>query len=46
MNTRINKQGVVTLSTAFEISGREELNHIMEKIRNVESVIDIERTTG
>ena len=46
INTRINKQGVVTLSTAFEISGREELNHIMEKIRNVESVIDIERTTG
>ena len=46
MNTRINKQGIVTLSTSFEISGREELNRIMERIRNVESVIDIERTTG
>lgn len=46
MNTRINKQDIVTLSTSFEISGREELNRIMERIRNVESVIDIERTTG
>lgn len=46
MNTRINKQDIVTLSTSFEISGRDELNRIMERIRNVESVIDIERTTG
>ena len=46
MNTRINKQDIVTLSTSFEISGRDELNRIIERIRNVESVIDIERTTG
>ena len=46
LNTRISKSGVVTLSTSFEITGRDELNHIIEKIRNIESVIDIERTTG
>lgn len=46
MNTRINKQGFVTMATSFEISGREELNRIIDKIRTVESVIDIERTTG
>ena len=46
MNTRINKQDIVTLSTSFEISGRDELNRIMERVRSVESVIDIERTTG
>ena len=46
MNTRTNKQGVATMQTSFEISGREELNRIIEKIRTIESVIDIERTTG
>ncbi|MBD5527392.1 MAG: bifunctional (p)ppGpp synthetase/guanosine-3',5'-bis(diphosphate) 3'-pyrophosphohydrolase [Lachnospiraceae bacterium] len=46
MNTKINKQGLATLQTAFEISGREELNRIIDKIRNIESVIDVERTTG
>ena len=46
MNTKTNKQGLATLQTAFEISGREELNRIIDKIRNIESVIDIERTTG
>ena len=46
MNTKINKQGQATLQTAFEISGREELNRIIDKIRNIENVIDIERTTG
>ncbi len=46
MNTRTNKQGVATLQTTFEISGRDELHRIIDKIRGIESVIDIERTTG
>ncbi|MDY2700258.1 MAG: bifunctional (p)ppGpp synthetase/guanosine-3',5'-bis(diphosphate) 3'-pyrophosphohydrolase [Lachnospiraceae bacterium] len=46
MNTRTNKQGLATLATSFEISNREELNRIIDKIRSIESVIDIERTTG
>ena len=46
MNTKTSKQGVATLATSFYISGREELNRVIEKLRNVESVIDIERTTG
>lgn len=46
MNTRVNKQGTATMATSFEISNREELNHIIDKIRSIESVIDIERTTS
>jgi len=46
LNTRISKQGIVTMNVAFEIGGREELNRIIDKLKNVESVIDIERTTG
>lgn len=46
MNTRVNRQGLATLQTTFEIGGREELNRIIERIRTIESVVDIERTTG
>ena len=30
-------------SVSFEISGTDELNKIIEKIRQIDSVIDIER---
>ena len=46
MNTRVSKQGVATLSTSFEIGSRQELIRIIDKIRTIENVIDIERTTG
>lgn len=46
LNTRTSKQGMVTMSISFEIQSREELQRIIDKIRTIESVIDIERTTG
>ncbi len=46
MNTRISKQGIATMAVTFEISGKDELNRIIDKVRNVDSVQDIERTTG
>ena len=46
LNTRVSKQGTATLATSFEISSREELNHIIDKLSSIESVLDIERTTG
>ena len=46
MNSRTNKQGQATLQTTFEVGSREELNRVIDKIRGIESVLDIERTTG
>lgn len=46
MNTKTSKQGVATMSTAFEVSSKDELNRVIEKLKGTESVIDIERTTG
>lgn len=46
MNTRTNKQGLATMQITFEISGREALNKIIEKLHGIDSVIDIKRTTG
>ena len=46
MNVRISKQGIATIEMSFQVPGTDELNRIIAKIRNVESIIDIERTTG
>lgn len=46
VNTRTSKQGIATMAVAFEISSREELQQVIDKIRMIESVIDIERSTG
>ena len=46
MNCKMSKQGTATIVVGFEISGINELKEIVEKIRNVEGVLDIERTTG
>ena len=46
MNIRTSKQGTATIETGFIVHGREELTRIVKKLRQVEGVIDIERTTG
>ena len=46
MNTRTSKQGIATMAMSFDIRSREELQTIIEKIRTIDNVIDIERTTG
>lgn len=46
MNCRTNKQDKATLAVSFEIASKEELASLIEKIRQVESVLDVERTTG
>ena len=46
VNSRTSKQGIATIAMSFEISDKGTLNYLIEKIRQVESVIDVERTTG
>ena len=46
INSRTSKQEKATISMRFEIGSKEELRSLIEKIRQVESVIDVERTTG
>ena len=46
MNVRVNKQGKATVSVKFEIHSKEQLNRVIAKIRNIEGIIDIERTAG
>ena len=46
LNTRTSKQGMATINISFEVRSKEELNSLIEKIRQIESVKDIERTAG
>ena len=46
VNTRTNKQDIATIGMTFEIGCREELQMIVEKLKTIKNVIDIERTTG
>ena len=46
LNSHMSKQRTVTMDIGFEIRNREELKNISDRIRNVDGVMDIERTTG
>lgn len=46
MDVRTNKKGTATFSLSFAISSVEELNKIIEKIRQVESILDIDRSVS
>ncbi|MCD8330521.1 MAG: TGS domain-containing protein, partial [Lachnospiraceae bacterium] len=46
MNTRTSKQSIATVTLDFQTSGVEEINRITTKLRQIEGVMDIQRTTG
>ncbi len=46
MNSRTSKQGTATIAMSFEVESRGQLDYLIGKIRQVESVLDIERTAG
>lgn len=46
MNIRTSKKGTATIEIGFIVHTREELAKVVEKLRQLEGVIDIERTVG
>ena len=46
LNIRTSKQGTATIEAGFIVHGREELAKVIGKLRQIDDVIDIERTTG
>ena len=46
LHTKTSKQGIATMDISFNIRTREQIVKLVEKLRQIDSVIDIERTTG
>ena len=46
IHSKTSKQGVATIDVSFSTKGKSELTNLIEKLRLIDSVIDIERTTG
>ncbi len=46
MNVKTSKQGRATISMSFDIHGIDELNSLIEKLRQIDGVLDIARQAG
>lgn len=46
INSRTSKSDIATISMTFATQGTEELNSLIAKIRTIDSIIDIERTSS
>ena len=43
MNVNTSKHGVSTIMMTFEVENREELNKIVEKIKQIKDIVDVDR---
>ena len=46
VNVRTSKQGTATINMSFDIRSTEELRQIIDKLRQIDSVLDVERAIG
>ena len=46
INSKTAKNGTATISITFDTHGKEELKRLIEKLRQIQGVVDITRTTG
>ena len=45
-HSRVNKKQLATINLGFVVSGKEELNRLIDNLRKIDGVTDIERATG
>lgn len=46
MNIRVNKQDLATIDMGFKVASTDELSRVMEKLRQIDDIRDINRTSG
>ena len=46
IHSKTSKQGIATIDVSFSTKGKAELTSVIDKLRQIDSIIDIERTTG
>ena len=46
LHSRSNKQGVATIEVSFNTKGRQQIQNLIERLRQIDNIIEIQRTTG
>lgn len=46
IHSKTSKQGIATIDVSFNIRSRVQITSLIEKLRQIDSIVDIERTTG
>ena len=46
LHSRTSKQGVATIEVSFNTKGRQQMNSLIERLRQIDNIIEIQRTTG
>ena len=46
LHSTTNKQGIATVEVSFHTKGREQINRLIERLRQIDNVLEIQRTTG
>jgi len=46
IHSRASKQGVATIEVSFNTKGKQQINSLIERLRQIDNVIEIQRTTG
>ena len=46
IHSNTNKKDIATISVGFEVKTKDMLENVCRKLKSIEGVIDIERTTG
>ena len=46
IHSQVSKQDVATIEISFGVRGKAELSSLVDRVRSIEGIMDIERTTG
>ena len=46
IHSRASKQGIATIEVSFNTKGRQQISSLIERLRQIENIIEIQRTTG
>ncbi len=46
VSSRVNKQGIATIEISFDVSNVDEIRHLIQKLQNIQGIIDIQRNAG
>ncbi len=46
IHSRSSKQGIATIEVSFNTKGRQQISSLIERLRQIDNIIEIQRTTG